>query len=143
MPDRCDYAMHIKVYGANQDGERRYSPAEVISSEKVPVMGTPEKKRICTSHIERPKPHHPYADAPHDAPYQCLQQEVGQLVERLLPVVRVLQLLPGSPDLARHPCDGSGPCEPDMEIGGPAGIDTGSIPALRWGERESSRTRTL
>jgi hypothetical protein len=53
LSDRCDYAMHIKVYGANQDGERRYSPAEVISSEKVPVMGNPEKKRICTSHIER------------------------------------------------------------------------------------------
>ena len=30
-----------------------YSPAEVVSSEKVPVMGNPETKRICTSHIER------------------------------------------------------------------------------------------
>ncbi len=53
LSDRCDYAMHIKVYGQPEDGERRYSPAEVISSEKVPVMGNPEKKRICTSHIER------------------------------------------------------------------------------------------
>jgi len=53
LSDRCDYAMHIRVYGANQDNERRYSPAEVISSEKVPVMGNPETKRICTSHIER------------------------------------------------------------------------------------------
>jgi transposase-like protein/IS1 family transposase len=53
LSDRCDYAMHIKVYGTNPEDERRYSPAEVISSEKVPVMGNPEKKRICTSHIER------------------------------------------------------------------------------------------
>jgi transposase-like protein/IS1 family transposase len=53
LSDRCDYAQHIKIYGAPQDGERRYSPAEVISSEKVPVMGNPDKKRICTSHIER------------------------------------------------------------------------------------------
>src|SRR6202167_347320 len=53
LSDRCDYAMHIKVYGAYQDGEHRYSPAEVISSEKVPVMGIPERSRICTSHVER------------------------------------------------------------------------------------------
>ncbi len=53
LSDGCDYAQHIKVFGANQDGERRYSPAGFISSEKVPVMGNPETKRICTSHIER------------------------------------------------------------------------------------------
>lgn len=53
LSDRCDYAMHVKVYGTNPEGERRYSPAEVVSSEKVPVMGNPETKRICTSHIER------------------------------------------------------------------------------------------
>lgn len=53
LSDRCDYAMHIKVYGTNPDNERRYSPAEVISSEKVPVMGNPDTKRICTSHVER------------------------------------------------------------------------------------------
>jgi transposase-like protein/IS1 family transposase len=53
LSDRCDYAMHIKVYGTNPEDERRYSPAEVVSSEKVPIMGNPEKKRICTSHIER------------------------------------------------------------------------------------------
>jgi hypothetical protein len=45
--------MHIKVYGQPEDGERRYSPAEVVSSGKIPVMGTPEKSRICTSHVER------------------------------------------------------------------------------------------
>ena len=53
LSDRCDYAMHIKVYGTNPEDERRYSPAEVIDSEKVPVMGNPDKKGICTSHIER------------------------------------------------------------------------------------------
>jgi IS1 family transposase len=53
LSDRCDYAQHIKVYRTNPEGERRYSPAEVIDSEKVPVMGNPDKKRICTSHVER------------------------------------------------------------------------------------------
>jgi IS1 family transposase len=53
LSDRCDYAQHIKVYGVDQDEQRRYSPPEVISSEKVEVMGNPDKKRICTSHVER------------------------------------------------------------------------------------------
>ena len=53
LSDRCDYAMHIKVYGTNPEDERRYSPGEAVSSEKVPVTGNPETKRICTSHIER------------------------------------------------------------------------------------------
>ena len=41
LDDRCDYAMLIKVYGAPTDGEARYSPAEVKSTEVVPVMGRP------------------------------------------------------------------------------------------------------
>jgi hypothetical protein len=43
------YAMLIKVYRASQEGEARYSPAEVQSAEVVPVF--PE--RICTSIVER------------------------------------------------------------------------------------------
>jgi hypothetical protein len=35
------------------DGQRRYSPPEVISSKAVPVMGNPDPAKICTSHIER------------------------------------------------------------------------------------------
>src|SRR5712692_10601823 len=34
-------------------GERRYSPAEVVSTEVVPLLGSPDPKHICTSHIER------------------------------------------------------------------------------------------
>jgi hypothetical protein len=45
--------MCIKVYRASVAGEARYSPAEVQSMEVVPVMGQPDPKRICTSHIER------------------------------------------------------------------------------------------
>jgi hypothetical protein len=37
----------------NLEEQRRYSPPEVTHAEKVPVMGTPDKKRICTSHVER------------------------------------------------------------------------------------------
>ena len=47
------YAKLIKVYRSSQDGEARYSPAEVQSVEVVPVFGQPDPDRICTSIIER------------------------------------------------------------------------------------------
>jgi hypothetical protein len=53
LHDRCDFAQLIKVYLAPQDGEKRYSPAEVQSVEVVPVMGRPDSERICTSIVER------------------------------------------------------------------------------------------
>ncbi|HTX40581.1 MAG TPA: IS1 family transposase [Acidobacteriaceae bacterium] len=53
LQDRVDYAQIIKVYGSPREGEQRYSPAEVISVDYVPVMGDPDIRRVCTSHIER------------------------------------------------------------------------------------------
>ena len=53
LEDRVDFAQLIKVYRATPEGERRYSPAEVVSTEVVPVLGQPDPKKICTSHIER------------------------------------------------------------------------------------------
>ena len=53
LSDRVDFAQLIKVYRATPEGERRYSPAEVVSMEVVPVVGTPDSDRICTSHVER------------------------------------------------------------------------------------------
>jgi IS1 family transposase len=50
---RVDFAQLIKVYGASQEGEARYSPAEVKSVEVVPVIGQPDPERICTSIVER------------------------------------------------------------------------------------------
>jgi len=53
LHDRCDFAQLIKVYRSPQDGEKRYSPAEVASVEVVYVMGQPDPDRICTSIVER------------------------------------------------------------------------------------------
>jgi IS1 family transposase len=47
------FAQLIKVYRASQEGEGRYSPAEVASVEVVPIMGQPDPERICTSIVER------------------------------------------------------------------------------------------
>lgn len=53
LADRVDFARLIKAYGAPRDGEARYSPAEVVDTEVVPVLGDPDPKRICTSIVER------------------------------------------------------------------------------------------
>jgi IS1 family transposase len=53
LDDRVDFAQLIKVYRATPEGERRYSPAEVVSTEVVVGIGQPNPARICTSHVER------------------------------------------------------------------------------------------
>ncbi|MGI8741772.1 MAG: IS1 family transposase [Bryobacteraceae bacterium] len=52
LHDRVDFAQIVKVY-ANSKDEQRYSPGEVVDTEKIPIMGTPDTRRICTSHVER------------------------------------------------------------------------------------------
>ena len=53
LSDRVDYGMLIKVYAQPADGERRYSPAEVVEAQPKPILGDPDRKKICTSHVER------------------------------------------------------------------------------------------
>lgn len=53
LSDRVNFAQLIKVYRANPEGEHRYSPADVVSTEVVPCVGRPDPERICTSHVER------------------------------------------------------------------------------------------
>lgn len=47
-----DYAMLVKLYGEAPEGQRRYSPAEVIGIQKQWVMGKPDPDKVCTSHVE-------------------------------------------------------------------------------------------
>ena len=49
---QVDFAQLIKVYSSTQE-QTRYSPAKIISAEKLPIFGEPEEDSICTSHIER------------------------------------------------------------------------------------------
>ena len=53
LSDRCDFAQLIKVYGQPVGEEHRYSPPEVLEALPKPIMGEPDRKKICTSHIER------------------------------------------------------------------------------------------
>ena len=48
-----DYAMLVKLYGTDPDGERRYSPAKCSSSIPRVIQGRPEPEYISTSFVER------------------------------------------------------------------------------------------
>lgn len=51
---RVDYGQLIKYYGeATKEDQRRYSPAKIIGTERVPKLGAPKLAEICTSHAER------------------------------------------------------------------------------------------
>jgi IS1 family transposase len=51
--DDVDYAVLLKIYGANPQAEIRYSPAKCIGAEKKPKIGDPDQKHISTSYVER------------------------------------------------------------------------------------------
>lgn len=48
-----DYAMLVKVYGNDPEGEKRYSPAVCTGCKKENKIGSPDPKHISTSYIER------------------------------------------------------------------------------------------
>jgi len=48
-----DYAMLIKLYGEDSEPQKRYSPARCIGTSKYAVQGTPDKRHISTSYVER------------------------------------------------------------------------------------------
>ncbi|MBZ5591338.1 MAG: DDE-type integrase/transposase/recombinase [Acidobacteriia bacterium] len=51
--DEIDYAMLVKMFNADAPGESRYSPAHFVATEKVPLLGDPNRKYISTSYAER------------------------------------------------------------------------------------------
>ena len=48
-----DYAMLVKLYGTEPEGEKRYSPAKCLGAQKHNVTGDPDPKHISTSYGER------------------------------------------------------------------------------------------
>lgn len=51
--DQVDYAMLVKIYGADPQAETRYSPAKCIGAKKKLIEGNPDSKHISTSYVER------------------------------------------------------------------------------------------
>ena len=48
-----DYAQLIKLYGADPQPEKRYSPAKCIGAKKGAVQGCPDPAHVSTSYVER------------------------------------------------------------------------------------------
>jgi IS1 family transposase len=48
-----DYAMLVKLYGAERPGEARYSPAVCIGCKHRPITGNPDPEHVSTSYVER------------------------------------------------------------------------------------------
>ena len=50
-----DYAQLVKIYGhvSSSEAQRRYSPAQCIGANKIPVAGDPDWDSISTSIVER------------------------------------------------------------------------------------------
>lgn len=48
-----DYAMLVKMYGDDQNKEKRYSPAFFVAAEKTRITGNPDLKNVSTSIVER------------------------------------------------------------------------------------------
>ena len=48
-----DYAMLVKLYGQDTEGEKRYSPPVCLAAERTPITGRPDPKHVSTSYIER------------------------------------------------------------------------------------------
>jgi IS1 family transposase len=51
--DDVDYAQLIKIYGADSEGQKRYSPAQCLGCKQIAVLGDPDPAYISTSHVER------------------------------------------------------------------------------------------
>jgi len=48
-----DYAMLVKIYGADSANDSRYSPAECIDCKPIAITGRPDPTHISTSFVER------------------------------------------------------------------------------------------
>ena len=48
-----DYAMLVKLYGQDTEGEKRYSSPVCLAAERSPITGSPDRRHISTSYIER------------------------------------------------------------------------------------------
>jgi hypothetical protein len=48
-----DYAMLVKIYGQTEEGQKRYSPPQIIGTQTTCCAGAPDPKHISTSFAER------------------------------------------------------------------------------------------
>jgi len=48
-----DYAQLVKIYGNDPEGQKRYSPAQCLGTQRIDLIGDPDHAHISTSYVER------------------------------------------------------------------------------------------
>lgn len=48
-----DYAQLVKVYGNPVEGQKRYSPAQILGTTQAAIIGNPDPAHVSTSYVER------------------------------------------------------------------------------------------
>jgi IS1 family transposase len=120
IDDRCDDGQVIKPYrAAPTEEQRRYDPATIASIEYKTVYGTPSKRRICTSHIERQSGslRQSVVQAANAVNLRLLK-EVGQPESRARVAPLLLQFLPCASHDQAESRDGLRPCGSLLDDGG-------------------------
>jgi IS1 family transposase len=51
--ESIDFAQLVKVYGNDPEGQKRYSPAQCLGTQRIEVIGDPDRAHISTSYVER------------------------------------------------------------------------------------------
>ena len=103
-----DYAMLVKVYGNDPEGEKRYSPAVCTGCKKENKIGDPDPKHVSTSYIERQNLTMRMGMRRFTRLDECLLKEDREPCRGDCHALHALQLLPHSPDPAGYSGDGGG-----------------------------------
>ncbi len=114
----ADYAQLHKIYGATEANEARYSPATCIGCEMKTVSGVPAPQACQHVVCRASEPHHAYVYAPVYSPDEWIFKEGRESRPCSCAVLRLLQLLPGTSDIAHQARDGSRPIRSRLDCGG-------------------------
>ena len=93
LGNRVDYAQLIKVYAQTAEGERRYSPPEVVSSESKAVSGPRHATDLHVAYRASERKLAAVVQAAHPADIRVLQ-EVGEFEGGACAALCLLQFLP-------------------------------------------------